>query len=69
MTNPMIKLVNAETGEEVEREMNATELAQLAKDRAASAAEVSEVEAKANARAAVLAKLGLTSEEAISLLA
>lgn len=69
MTKYMVKEVNAETGEEIEREMNAAELAQLEKDLIARDAERAEAEAKANARAAVLAKLGLTAEEAASLLA
>jgi hypothetical protein len=69
MTKPMVKIVNAETGEEVEREMNATELAQLQKDQVSANAERAEVESNANARAAVLAKLGLTDEEAAALLA
>ncbi len=68
MTNPMVKIVNAQTGEEIEREMNAKELAQLEKDKAASAAEAAEVQAKAEARTAVLSKLGLTAEEAAALL-
>lgn len=69
MTKYMVKEVNAETGEELEREMNAAELAQLEKDLIARDAERAEAEAKANARAAVLAKLGLTAEEAATLLA
>jgi hypothetical protein len=69
MTKPMVKIVNAETGEEIEREMNAEELAQLELDKATEAASRAEAEAKANARAAVLAKLGLTAEEAATLLA
>lgn len=32
MSNPQIKIVNAETGEEIIREMNADELAQHQKD-------------------------------------
>lgn len=69
MTKYMVKEVNAATGEEIEREMNAAELAQLEKDLIARDAERAEAEAKANARAAVLAKLGLTAEEAATLLA
>ena len=68
MTKPMVKIVNAETGEEIEREMNAKELAQLELDKAAEAALRAEAESKANVRAAVLAKLGLTAEEMAALL-
>lgn len=69
MAKPTVKIVNAETGEEIERPMNAEELAQLEADKVAAAAERAEFEAKISAREAVLAKLGLTAEEAASLLA
>lgn len=69
MTTPIIKEVNAETGEEIERKATAEEVAQIKADKADSEAEKATAEAKANARAAVLAKLGLTAEEAASLLA
>lgn len=69
MTKPIIKIVNAETGEEIEREMNAEELAQLKIDKADAVAERSEEIAKQTAREAVLTKLNLTAEEAASLLA
>jgi hypothetical protein len=68
MAKYMVKEVNAETGEEIEREMNAAELAQLEKDLIVRDAERAEEKAKANARAAVLAKLGLTAEEMAALL-
>lgn len=66
MTNPMIKIVNAETGDEIEREMNATELAQWNADKAESLAKE---EAKAqenaakNAAQTKLAALGLTADD------
>lgn len=69
MTKPKIKIVNAETGEEIEREMNAAELAQLEKDKAAVAAESAEAEANAAAKAALLDRLGITADEAKLLLA
>jgi hypothetical protein len=63
-----IKIVNAETGEEIEREMNAEELAQQAKDQAEAKAQ-QDAEAKAaNDKAALLAKLGITADEAKLLL-
>jgi len=68
MSKPMVKIVNAETGEEIEREMNAEELAQLELDKVAEAELRAEATAKADARAAVLAKLGLTADEAKLLL-
>jgi hypothetical protein len=69
MTNPTIKLVNAETGEEIEREMNADELAQLEKDKANTAAETAALETNAMAKAALLKRLGITADEAKLLLA
>jgi hypothetical protein len=68
MTNPIIHLHNLETGEIIEREMNAEELAQYKKDQAAQAIAKAEAEAKATARADLLAKLGITAEEAALLL-
>jgi len=66
MSKPTIKLVNASTGEEIEREMNAEELAQWEKDKAKVEAKI-QIEAQATvAKAAAEAKLvalGLTSDE------
>jgi hypothetical protein len=68
MTNPMVKIHNAETGEIVEREMNAKELAQYEADKADSLA-IKEAKAqKATEKAALLAKLGITADEAALLL-
>ena len=68
MTNPIIKIVNAETGEEIIRDMNAEELAQMEADKAISIA-AAEAKAKAEAdKAALLARLGLTEDEAKLLL-
>ena len=68
MTNPMIKEVNAETGEELEREMNAEELAQRETDKAEAQAQKAAEAAKAAERQAILDRLGLTAEEAQLLL-
>jgi uncharacterized protein YggE len=65
---PLIKIHNAETGEVIEREMNAEELAQWEKDQAEELARktaVAEAQAK---RQALLDKLGITAEEARLLL-
>lgn len=68
MTTPKITIHNAETGEIIEREMNAKELAQLEADKA-DAASVREAQAqKATEKAALLAKLGITEDEAKLLL-
>jgi len=68
MTNPMIKIVNVETGEEIEREMTADELAVHSADNAAHEAAVAEIEKKAADREALLTKLGITADEAALLL-
>jgi hypothetical protein len=68
MTKPMIKLVNAETGKEIVREMNAEELKQWDKDIAEAQAQKAEAAQKAVAKAALLTKLGISAEEAASLL-
>jgi hypothetical protein len=68
MTKPQVKIVNCETGEEIVREMNDDEFAQYEADQAANAARQAEAEAKATARAALLAQLGITEEQARLLL-
>ena len=68
MTKPMVKLVNAETGEEIVREMNAEELKQWEKDIAEANAEKEALAAKAAQRQAILDRLGLTADEAALLL-
>ena len=68
MTKPMIKLVNAETGEEVIREMNALELAQWNKDIAEAEKQNNEAATKVVNKAALLEKLGITEDEARLLL-
>ena len=66
MTKPIIKLHNAETGEILEREMNADELAQWEADNAnrvikrAAQAEADTAKAAAQAK---LAALGLTTDD------
>jgi hypothetical protein len=71
MTNPIIKIINVQTGEEIERAMTKAETDEFNKaniqpqevlDRKAEAA------SKATAKAALLEKLGITSEEAALLL-
>ena len=64
----MIRIVNLETGEVIEREFNAEELAQQQIDEAVELARKAEVEAQAQAKAALLAQLGITEEQAKLLL-
>ena len=65
---PQVKIVNAETGEEIVRDANANELAQFEIDKANEVARLAEIEAKAQAKAQVLAQLGITEEQAKLLL-
>ena len=71
MTNPIIKIINVQTGEEIERAMTKAETDEFNKaniqpqevlDRKAEAA------SKSTAKAKLLAKLGITAEEAALLL-
>ena len=65
-------IINCETGEVTERELNAEELAQNEIDTAnyltKQNALIAEAEAKAQAKAALLAQLGITAEQAKLLL-
>jgi len=65
---PQIKIDNVETGEVIEREMNAEELDQWEADQAAAAEAKAEAEAKAAARQVLLDRLGITADEAKLLL-
>jgi hypothetical protein len=68
MSKPMVRIyTNAENF--IDREMNAEEYAQWERDKAATDAELAQIEAKAEAKEAVLAKLGLTVDEVAALLA
>jgi len=62
------KIHNVETGEIIERELNAEELKQRELDIARLEAENEAVEAKAAEKAALLTKLGITADEAKLLL-
>ena len=66
MTKPQVKIVNAETGEEVIRDMNAGELAQWQADKdneQAKADAKEKAENAKNAAQAKLAALGLTADD------
>lgn len=60
--------INGITGEQVVRDMNADELAQLELDIASAAARATEQAARTVAREALLTKLGITADEAQLLL-
>jgi hypothetical protein len=68
MSKPQVKIVNAETGEEIIRDANAEEISQMAKDKAEAEARAAEAEAKAIAKTTLLNRLGITAEEAALLL-
>jgi ABC-type amino acid transport substrate-binding protein len=67
-TKPQVKIVNVETGEEIIRDANADEIAQIALDKAEAEARKVEAKAKETARAAILDRIGLTADEAKLLL-
>jgi hypothetical protein len=60
--------VDASTGEAVERKLNKEELDLLQINQAYAAEKAAEDKAKADAKKAVLAKLGLTADEVAALL-
>jgi len=68
MTKPTVIIHNAETNEIETREMNAVEFKQWEADRALFAAQIVAEANKEAARQALLAKLGITSDEAALLL-
>ena len=69
MTKSIIRIHNVETGEIIEREMTAEEIAQQEIDEAAFQARQAEAETKAQAKAELLERLGITADEAKLLLA
>lgn len=68
MKKPIIKIVNAQTGEELEREMTDNEFSEYQLEKAAELQRQTEIETKAAARQAILDRLGLTEDEAKILL-
>ena len=72
MPNPTKLIINCETGEQLEVELTDEEVAQLKADQAKAEADrktaEAEAKAKAEAKAELLAKLGITAEEAALLL-
>jgi hypothetical protein len=72
MTKPTKLIINCETKEQIEVELTDEEIAQLEADRAKAQADKAQADAeaaiKAEAKADLLAKLGITAEEAALLL-
>ena len=73
MPNPTKLIINCETKEQIEVELTDEEVAQLEADRAKVEADKAKADAKeaakAEAKAELLVKLGITAEEAVLLLA
>ena len=63
MNKPMIRIHNTETNEVIDREMTDAEFAQYEADQAALLQRQAEAEAKAQVKATLLERLGLTQEE------
>jgi hypothetical protein len=61
-------IINCETGETVERELNKAEKDQQKIDEAANKAIEAEALAKETAKAAILARIGLTADELTTIL-
>ena len=68
MTRPMIRIHNLETDEVIDREMNDAEFAQYEADQAIAAERATAEAAKAAEKEALLARLGITADEAKLLL-
>ena len=68
MSKPQVKEYNCETGEEIIRDANAEEIAQMEIDSQKLTSEQAEATAKATAKAALLTQLGITEEQAKLLL-
>jgi len=60
---PQYKIVNCETGEEIVRDANAEEIAQIAIDAANALTRKAQADAKETAKAAILDRIGLTADE------
>lgn len=63
MTKQQVKEYNCETGQEIIRDATPEEIAQIELDIASAEAKKAETEAKAQAKQAILDRIGLTSEE------
>ena len=68
MSKPIIRIHNTEINEVIDREMNDQEFATYQAVQATETAYQAELQAKATAKAALLAQLGITEEQAKLLL-
>lgn len=67
-SKPQIKIMNCTTGEEIVRDATSEEIAQMEIDAAHEVARKTEAEAKAQSKAELLNRLGITEDEAKLLL-
>jgi hypothetical protein len=67
-SKPMVRIHNTKTNEVIDREMTDEEFADYQAEQAEYAAKQAEAETKANARQAILDRLGLTADEAALIL-
>jgi ribosomal protein S11 len=67
-SRPIVRIHDLSTNEVIDREMNDAEFAQYEADQAAAAAQAAAEAAKAEQKAALLAQLGITEEQAKLLL-
>jgi hypothetical protein len=68
MTRPIVRIHDLSTDEVIDREMNDAEFAQHEADQAAQATQAAAEAAKAAEKEALLARLGITADEAKLLL-
>ena len=68
MTKPIIRIHNAETDEIIDREMTAAEFKEFEIEQKKNAAIKAEAQAKAEAKTALLERLGISEDEAKLLL-
>ena len=62
-TRPIIRIHNVETDEVIDREMNDAEFAQYQADQAAQVIAKAEAQVKETHKAAILDRIGLTTDE------
>ena len=62
-SKPQVTIFNCETGEEIVRDANADEIAQMKLDAEEALTIKTEAEAKETAKAAILDRIGLTADE------
>ena len=68
MSKPIVCFHDIKTGKIEEREMNETEFAEYEKMQAENNARIADEQSKAEAKAALLERLGITADEAALLL-